>query len=88
MATATAKPARPNRNDKALRLIAGQAVRFHRLGVGAAAADVAGDSGDYHVIWNASGWGCDCEAAGHGRECSHIIAARIVYRSVRPALGA
>ena len=72
--------------QKAVRIILAQGVRFVTLGREVAFAKVCGDHGDYEV-WRVDGgrWSCTCVHLGHN--CSHIIAAETVHRSVLPALG-
>ena len=73
---------RETRQDKAVRLLSTERVRLTALGPESCRAEVRGDTADYTVSLNGR-WRCDCAAVG---ECSHIIAARMVYRAVRPAL--
>ena len=75
---------RETAEDKAIRLLAGQRIRFSAVSPVSAAAEVRGETGDYMVTMAHGRWECDCPATGH--QCSHIRAARHVYRAVAPAL--
>lgn len=75
--------AREGRDTKALRLLQEQRVRFVQLAADSAVVAVRGDSADYLCTYTAGRWQCPCAAYG---TCSHIAAARMVYRAVAPSL--
>jgi len=78
---------RETREQKALRLIAEQRIRFSLLNATACVAIIRGDSGDY-VVRLSSRWECTCEHGRHSsRLCSHMLAAQTIYRAVVSALG-
>ncbi len=78
--------ARELKQDKAVRILLNQGVRFDpRSSQWRALAEVRGDHGDYRVTKDEREvWTCDCFAARHS--CSHILAAQTVYRAVASAL--
>jgi len=78
--------ARETKEDKALRLIAEQRVRFLSASPAGCVAQVAGEHGDY-ITKLAGRWECSCEHGANSRGyCSHSLAAQAIYRSVVPAL--
>lgn len=74
---------RENREAKALRLIAAQRVRYAHLAADSALVVVEGDTDSYRLTYLRGRWSCPCECQ---TTCSHVIAARTIYRSVAPAL--
>ena len=78
---------REKKDDKALRLIAEQRVRFVSLSSGRAVAAVNGESGDYQSTFDGHRWSCTCEHGANSRGlCSHALAAQTIYRAVVGAL--
>lgn len=78
---------RETKEAKSLRLIGEQRVRFTHLGAASCVALVRGESGDY-VTRLAGKWECTCaHGSNSSRLCSHILAARTIYRAVVSALG-
>lgn len=79
--------ARETKQQKAERLLVTERIRVQSLGPGFIAARVAGDTGDYVVAWAGGKWVCGCEAnQNFGRVCSHIVAVRMLWRAVQPAV--
>lgn len=78
---------RETKEQKSLRLIGDQRVRFTRLDASGCTAEVRGDGGDY-LTRLAGKWECSCQ---HGQNssalCSHALAVRTIYRAVVSALG-
>ena len=78
---------RETREQKAMRLIAEQRLRFTHISATGCVVIVRGDSGDY-VVRLAGRWECTCEQSNHTQTlCSHRLAARTIYRAVVAALG-
>lgn len=78
--------ARETKEQKALRLVAEQRVRFVLLRRGKCAATVAGETGDYTASF-AGRWSCTCmHGANSNGLCSHALAAQIIYRAALSAL--
>lgn len=78
---------RETREQKAVRFIATERVRVQAFGAGYVVARVAGDTDDYCVTWAGKSWQCECEANRQfARVCSHILAVRMIWRVVQPAL--
>lgn len=80
-------PSRETKEQKAVRLIADQRVRFSQLSTDGCRAIVRGDTGDY-VTTLAGRWQCTCQHSLHSAAmCSHIMAVSTIYRAVVAALG-
>lgn len=78
--------ARETKQEKAVRLVAEQRVRFLLLRRGKCSATVAGESGDYATTFDGR-WACTCmHGANSNGLCSHALAAQIIYRAVLSAL--
>jgi hypothetical protein len=74
--------ARESAADKAVRLIAEHRIRVVKANERGIALEVTGDSGDYRVLRYTDGGGVreECTCASPSRNCSHIIAARLLWR--------
>lgn len=69
--------------DKAVRLIAEHRVRVTKANERGIALEVTGDSGDYRVLRfvnRAAAVEESCTCPSPTRNCSHIIAARLLWR--------
>jgi len=77
--------ARETKEQKSVRLLMQQRVRFEVLTRGFVAGTVRGDGEDYEFRRDPRGrWDCTCP---HGRgTCSHLLQVKDIYRAVLPAL--
>ncbi len=73
-----------SRQDKALRLIREDRLRFALLLPDEAVLRVRGDTGDYDTWLHRGQWNCTCIAPK--RNCSHIEAAKKLWRVVEPGV--
>lgn len=74
-----------SKEEKAVRILLRQGVRFATLTPTVAFASVRGDSDDYECWRDERGkWACTCPYGRHS--CSHILAADTVFRAALPTL--
>jgi hypothetical protein len=73
---------RETKDQKAVRFITQERVRFSRLTPTAATGTVRGDTEDYESGMERGSWFCAC--VNGSAQCSHLIAARMIYRAIAP----
>ena len=64
--------------EKTAHLLLGGKVTLHAVVDDVVIADVIGSTGMHRVTAGRGGWACSCQAAAHGRRCSHLTAVQLV----------